>query len=153
MDPYGFRLRSESADFSYRLSRQINFFDTQEPFYPREALFESAEAEDEAEEGNFAVKEDIAQSICLSFNELAYSVKVRKGSFTQWVEDIRSWSNPFRKEKKQILYPMSGHFNPGRLVAIMGPSGKLVDPSDRPKQTKKKKNTQKFTFPSSSTTL
>ena len=66
------------------------------------------------------------QPLCLSFTDIEYSVKVpRKDrwSVKSLINDVRTLSNPFRKETKQILHRMSGHFLPGRLVALMGPSG------------------------------
>ena len=68
--------------------------------------------------------------ICLSFNNLEFSVKVKKGhGFKDFLADVRDGVNPFRKEAKQILHSMSGHFLPSRLVAIMGPSGIAHRPS------------------------
>jgi hypothetical protein len=69
--------------------------------------------------------------VCLSFNDLSYSVRIKKGPFADGIKGLgpklkscRLWT----KESKEILKPMSGHFLPGRLVAIMGPSGIVTTP-------------------------
>jgi hypothetical protein len=82
-----------------------------------------------------AFEEGMASSgvppVCLSFNDLSYSVRIKKGPFADGIKGLgpklkscRLWT----KESKEILKPMSGHFLPGRLVAIMGPSGIVTTP-------------------------
>lgn len=80
---------------------------------------------DDASTGSVEVFDDVP-SLCLSFNDLSYSVRVKKGPFSDGVRGLgrklrtcKLWT----RETKTILKPMSGHFLPGRLVAIMGPSG------------------------------
>lgn len=85
--------------------------------------------------GGGAFEEGMASSgvppVCLSFNDLSYSVRIKKGPFADGIKGLgpklrscRLWT----KESKEILKPMSGHFLPGRLVAIMGPSGIVTTP-------------------------
>jgi len=59
------------------------------------------------------------QPVCLTFDNLRYSVFTRPGL----IKGLKERRNPFKKEEKVILQEMSGHFLPGRLTAIMGPSG------------------------------
>ena len=59
------------------------------------------------------------QPVCLTFDNLRYSDFTRPGLF----KGLKERRNHFKKEEKIILQEMSGHFLPGRLTAIMGPSG------------------------------
>jgi ABC-type multidrug transport system fused ATPase/permease subunit len=68
--------------------------------------------------------------VCMSFHNISFSVKISKGPLADGLRGLpaklcgggekkKLWTH----ETKHILQPMSGHFLPGRLVAIMGPSG------------------------------
>lgn len=64
--------------------------------------------------------------LCLSFKNLSYSVTIKKGPFSDGIKGVPAKLRSCKlrtRENKSILKPMSGHFLPGRLVAIMGPSG------------------------------
>eukprot|EP01087_Luapelamoeba_hula_P017490 TRINITY_DN551_c0_g1_i1.p1 TRINITY_DN551_c0_g1~~TRINITY_DN551_c0_g1_i1.p1 ORF type:complete len:671 (+),score=117.28 TRINITY_DN551_c0_g1_i1:236-2248(+) len=57
--------------------------------------------------------------VLLTFENMSYTVQ---GGFAG-PKALFKRQNPFAKPKKEILHPMTGHFLPGRMVAIMGPSG------------------------------
>jgi len=62
----------------------------------------------------------------LSFHDLSYSVPIKHGPFSKGLRGLPAKLRQYKlwtRETKSILKPMSGHFLPGRLVAIMGPSG------------------------------
>ncbi len=45
----------------------------------------------------------------------------------QLIHHVRAYEAPQKKQKKTILNGITTYFNPGELVAIMGPSGTEIE--------------------------
>ncbi len=71
--------------------------------------------------------------LVLSFKDLKFAIRVKKKKPAASEEkkkpgllrkmDVLNMLKGLKKEKKELLHSVSGHFLPGRLCAIMGPSG------------------------------
>ncbi len=70
-----------------------------------------------------STEKTVSQSVpplLLSFHDLTFAVRVKP---RHEGNGLRGRFKGAVKERKELLHSVSGHFLPGRLCAIMGPSG------------------------------